>query len=126
LIGEIIYYNAAISDEDIESNRQYLTTKWFDRTSLVNYKQNVSFTMPVKPSNAIFNNYKYRYELISDNIVIMTRVIDWVSNQTTTISNDNLKFSTQYTFKVSLVNSNNTQVMTPGVISGSFTTPAQT
>ena len=122
LIGEIIYYNAAISDEDIESNRQYLQKRWLERSSLSKYEKNVSFTMAVKPSNA---TYKYRYELISNNVVIKTSAIDWVSNQTTTISNDNLNFSTLYTYKVSLVDSDNTQVLTPGVISGSFTTPAQ-
>jgi hypothetical protein len=121
-IGEVIYYKAAISDTDIESNRQYLQKKWFDKASLSKYEKNVSFTMAVKPSNA---TYKYRYELISNDVVIKTSVIDWVSNQTTTILNDNLNFATLYTFKVSLVNSDNTQVMTPGVTSGSFTTPTQ-
>jgi hypothetical protein len=121
-IGEVIYYKAAISDTDIESNRQYLQKKWFDKASLSKYEKNVSFTMAVKPSNA---TYKYRYELISNDVVIKTSVIDWVSNQTTTILNDNLNFATLYTFKVSLVNSGNTQVMTPGVTSGSFTTPTQ-
>ena len=121
-IGEVIYYKAAISDTDIESNRQYLQKKWFDKASLSKYEKMVSFTMAVKPSNA---TYKYRYELISNDVVIKTSVIDWVSNQTTTILNDNLNFATLYTFKVSLVNSGNTQVMTPGVTSGSFTTPTQ-
>jgi hypothetical protein len=122
LIGEIIYYNAAISDEDIDSNRVYLQKKWFERSSLSTYKQNISFTMPLKPSNV---TYKYRYELISNDVVIKTSVIDWVSNQTTTILNDNLNFSTLYTYKVSLVDSDNTQVLTTGVTSGSFTTLAQ-
>ena len=86
------------------------------------YEKNISFTMPVKPTG---KTYKYRTELISNDVVIKTTVVDWTSNATTTILNDGLVFLTAYTFKVSLVDSGNTQVLTPGVTSDSFTTPAK-
>jgi len=91
------------------------------------YEKNVSFIMPENP---LGKTYKYKTELIkiinNDVIIIKSTVVDWTPSESTTILNDGLEFSTEYTFKVYLVNSDNTEVLTEGVApSESFTTPSQ-
>jgi hypothetical protein len=98
------------------------TTTGFQSNDDTAYENYISFTMPETSEG---HQYKYKVELLNDNTVKSTTIVEWEKNKVVKILLTNLIFLASYTFKVSLFNSSD-NTMTEGVVSGVFTTPAQT